>query len=101
MGFQREVKMNLDRASAPQQWNGEQHCQVCGNKLGWTPNGTSVCGHVGHSPSWEEQANWVLFDLVGCEPGDTLSTGLLDRAKSLVKTVSVAEWARKAYYDKR
>jgi hypothetical protein len=99
MGFQPEVKIDMDKAPAPEQWNGEQHCQVCGNQLGWTPNGTSVCGHVGHSPSWEEEANGVLADLVRCEPGDTLSTGLLDRAKSLVKTVSAADWAWKAYAD--
>jgi hypothetical protein len=48
MGFEREVRINLDRAPAPQQWNGEQDCQVCGNRLGWD-RGTSKCGHVSHS----------------------------------------------------
>lgn len=100
MGFQREVKRELDKACPPQQWNGEQECQVCGKKLGWN-NGTSTCGHVRHIPSWEEQANWILSDLVKCEPGDILSTSLLDRAKSLVQIVSVDEWARKAYYEKK
>jgi hypothetical protein len=98
MGFQQEVKRDLDRP-APQQWNGEQDCQKCGNKLGWN-NGISVCGHVRHSPSWEEQANWILSDLAKCEPGDTLSTGLLERARVLVKNVSVEEWARKTYHGR-
>lgn len=99
MGFQSEVRLDLDKP-APQQWNGEQDCQRCGNKLAWS-NGTSVCGHVRHSPSWEEQANCVLSDLARCEPGDILSTGRLDRAKSLARDVSGTEWARKAYYGRR
>jgi hypothetical protein len=99
MVFQREVKLNLDKP-APQQWNGEQDCQKCGNKLGWN-KGISVCGHVRHSPSWEEQVNGVLSELVKCEPGDTLSTSLIERARVLVKSASVEEWARKAYDDGR
>ena len=78
MGFQQEVKRELGKAAAPQQWNGEQDCQVCGKKLGWH-NGVSTCGHMRHTPSWEEQANGVLSDLARYQPGDTLSTGLLDR----------------------
>jgi len=92
MGFQTKVNIDLPKPS-PQQWNGEQDCQKCGTKLAWN-NGTSVCGHVRHYPSWEEQANGVLADLARCDPGDPLSAGLLDRARSLVRNVSVQEWAR-------
>lgn len=93
MGFQREVNIDLPKAAAPQQWNGEQDCQVCGNKLAWGGD-TSKCGHVRHSPSWEEQANGVLADLARCEPGDTLSAGLLDRARGLVRNASAQWWVR-------
>jgi hypothetical protein len=86
----------MTNETRPQQWNGDQHCQVCGNKLGWD-HGISTCGHVQYSPSWEEQANWILSDLARCEPGDTLSAGLVGRARALVKTVTASEWARKAH----
>jgi hypothetical protein len=98
MGFQNRVNLDLPKPT-PEQWNGEQACQKCGDTIGWS-NGVSMCGHVQHFPSLEERTNRVLSDLARCEPGDTLSADLIERAKELVQDVSVEAWARKAYHGR-
>jgi hypothetical protein len=51
--------------------------------------------HKGHL-----RLSYIAPDLAKHEPGDALSAGLLDRAKSLVQSVAVEEWARKDYHSK-